>query len=122
MYVRDINKIIFRLSNDSLLTNRLLGTHVYLYDADATKQIADCGKITEVNTEEGEDIDSQTYNLPCDTSQLTSYVKLEDSENISQDKDVIMNIGEVMVYGTLSLITGKLQTNKQQHYTIRQRL
>ena len=112
MYVRDINKIIFRLSNDSLLTNRLLGTHVYLYDADATKQIADCGKITEVNTEEGEDIDSQTYTLPCDTSQLAFYVKLEDSEIVENSYDsyhnhVSMNIAEVAVYGTVPPSTGK---------------
>ena len=53
---------------------------MYLYDADGTTLIADCGKITEVNTANGNDVTSQTYTLPCDTSQLASYVKLEDSE------------------------------------------
>ena len=72
---------------------------MYLYDADGTTQIADCGKITRVNTENGADVTSQTYTLPCDSSQLASYVTLKDSETTDED-NLVMNIAEVTVYGT----------------------
>ena len=77
---------------------------MYLYDADGTTQIAYCGKIAEVNTENVSDVTSQTYTLPCDSCQLASYVKLEDSEmEESFDIDrgnLHMNIAEVKIYGT----------------------
>ena len=83
-----------------MVAQRLLGTHVYLYDTDGTTQIADCGKITVVNTANPLDVTSQTYTLPCDTSKLASYVKLEDSKTAAGDGRLVMNIAEVMVYGT----------------------
>eukprot|EP00116_Pleurobrachia_bachei_P011073 sb/3471335/ len=89
---------IFRLDHHVGIIERLLGTHVYLYHADGTTRIADCGKITKVNTANGWEI-SQTYTLPCDSSQLASYVKLEDSEPVADDQPVFMNIAEVKVYG-----------------------
>ena len=94
--------LISRLSTSIMVTQRLLGTQVYLYDADGTTQIADCGKITEVNIANPLDLTSQTYTLPCDTSQLATYVKLEDSEALeSYDKTtLVMNIAEVKIYGT----------------------
>eukprot|EP00116_Pleurobrachia_bachei_P011324 sb/3471586/ len=85
--------IVNRLFNSLKVIRRLLGTHVYLYDADGTTQIADCGKITEVNTENVLDLTSQTYTLPCDSLQLASYVKLEDSEK-GDEGQFIMNIAE----------------------------
>ena len=90
--------IIFRLYKHVGITQRLIGTRVYLYDADGTKQIAECDKITKVNTAYGEGF--QTYTLPCDSPCSTSYVKLEDSEIGSNDKNIIMNIAEVGIYGT----------------------
>eukprot|EP00116_Pleurobrachia_bachei_P007616 sb/3467878/ len=95
--------IVNRLFISLKVIRRLLGTRVYLYDADGTTQIADCGKITEVDTENRADLTSQTYTLPCDTSQLASYVKLEDSEiAVGYDGSaIIMNIAEVKVYGTI---------------------
>eukprot|EP00116_Pleurobrachia_bachei_P010852 sb/3471114/ len=98
------------LAGNIVSTNRLLGTRVYLYDADGTTQIADCGKIAEVNTANLLDVTSQTYTLPCDTSQLASFVKLEDSEmEESYDagiKHLTMSIAEVMVYGRVPPRTG----------------
>eukprot|EP00116_Pleurobrachia_bachei_P014850 sb/3475112/ len=91
-------RLIFRLHHRIVLTQRLLGTNVYLYDADGTTLIADCGKITDVNTET--DLPSQTYTLPCDTPQLASYVKLKDSEIASGEGSIVMNIAEVKVYGS----------------------
>ena len=73
---------------------------MYLYEADGTTQIADCGKITEVNTDKLNDITTQTYTLLCESSQLASYVKLEDSEQV-QGEDLTMNIAEVTVYDTV---------------------
>ena len=87
---------------------------MYLYDADGTTQIADCGKISKVNIVNRADVTSQTYTLPCNSSQLASYVKLEDSETEASEKDLAMNIAEVMVYGTVPPNTGKsLLTNRQ---------
>ena len=97
-----------------MVTRRLLGTHVYLYDANGTIQIADCGKITEVDTENINNITSQTYTLPCNSSQLASYVQLEDSEieesvDAGEDLLTIMNIAEVTVYRYVRCLnTGKL--------------
>eukprot|EP00116_Pleurobrachia_bachei_P005910 sb/3466172/ len=91
--------IVNRLANNVVVAQRLLGTYVYLYDADGTTQIADCGKITEVNTDNGADLTSQTYTLPCDSLQLASYVRLEDSEmeqsQEAQENYLVMNIAEV---------------------------
>ena len=75
---------------------------MYLYDADGTTRIADCGKITDVNS--GKDETSQTYTLPCHSSQLTSFVKLVDWQNSTNDPSPVndpfpvMNIAEVQVY------------------------
>nr|AFK75431.1 putative secretory peptide-21 [Pleurobrachia bachei] len=97
--------IVNRLENINIM-QRLLGTQVYLYDADGTTQIANCGKISTIASLMY--ISSQTYNMPCDSSQLASYVKLEDSEmEVSIDDQIIMNILEVEVYGTVPLSTGK---------------
>eukprot|EP00116_Pleurobrachia_bachei_P011321 sb/3471583/ len=95
--------IVNRLYNSFQVIRRLLGTRVYLYDADGTTQIADCGKITEVNTVNMIDLTSQTYTLPCDSSQLASYVMLEDSEiAVGYDGSaIVMNIAEVKIYGTI---------------------
>eukprot|EP00116_Pleurobrachia_bachei_P007946 sb/3468208/ len=91
--------IVNRLTSTVSILQRLLGTRVYLYDG--TKQVADCGKITEVNTANGNDVTSQTYTLPCDSPCSTSHVKLEDSEiEKSNDKILVMNIAEVRIYGT----------------------
>ena len=80
---------------------------MYLYGADDTTLIADCGKITEVNTENLVDLTSQTYMLSCDSSQLASYVLLEDSEDTEEAISIEMNIAEVTVYGTVPPSIGK---------------
>eukprot|EP00116_Pleurobrachia_bachei_P008989 sb/3469251/ len=91
--------IISRLSSThAVVIYRLIGTHGYLYYG--TTQIADCGKITQVNADYPHDVASQTYTLPCDSLQFASYVKLEDSEKAGDEEWLAMNIAEVTVYGT----------------------
>eukprot|EP00116_Pleurobrachia_bachei_P009242 sb/3469504/ len=91
--------IVNWLISNVMVIRRLLGTHVKLYDADGTTQIADCGKITEVNTANLLDLTSQTYTLPCDSSQLASYVELVDRESAEGESYPVMSIAEVMLYG-----------------------
>ena len=76
-----------------------------MYDDNGTSPIADCGKISIVNTVDLVDLTSQTYTLLCNPStKLASYVELIDSELEVSDKDfnnqLVMNIAEVTVYGT----------------------
>ena len=88
-----------RLSNNVIVTNRLLGTVVSLIGAKSTIK---CGTINSVNSN-GESVSDQTYTVPCPApTEKTNAVLLTDNlmeETSDKGKNhLIMNMADVTIY------------------------
>ena len=92
--------ILVRISDNTIVTARLLGTTISLIGA--SDKTTKCGTINSVNPG-GSSVDAQTYTVPCPvTTNRTKAVYLYDdvmekSGDLERNR-LIMNVAEMMVY------------------------